>query len=398
MGVKLLKKPYKKIIAVLLIVFTLTAPKMLADDLGQDICYQWLKGSKPVWTGIVHIWNVSTWQVGKGNAASWLEKKSRSFEKRNSGIYISVENITAEEYKKRTENGEKPDILSFGTGFINNPQDIFETISLPNKIKSGVNDSALYLNKAYSMPYMMGAYGIYINEELLQSAGIDYLDVSAGGIALKDLNEVLGILKTESKQGIYPLVYNINNINLTPLSLVYLYTGDGVDETGDLFKNLDSVASANENAYKTFTGGKAVMLLASQKTANDLNNESSISFSFVTTGISAYSDMVQYLGIIKTDDPNKKEMLNQYLNYIVRDDVQDTLNEIGVFSVIRDLAVMDEDPNLSSYEQAILHDAIVPNTFTWSKEKNNLAESVNLFLKGDTSKINSIKSILGSLQ
>lgn len=385
--------------AVVLIIFTFAAPTLLADDLGQDICYQWLQGSSPKWTGIINVWHVVTWKVGQGSAASWLEKKASGFEKRNAGVFISVEGMTVEEYKDRLSKGERPDILSFGSGLIDNPQETFETIDMPAKIKGNLKNSALYNGKAYSMPYMMGAYGIFINEELIQSTGVDYLDVSAGGILLKDFNEVLTLLRDKSKEGILPLVYSIDGNTLAPISLIYLYTGDEIDQTGELFKGVETVANESDNAYETFVNGEAGILLGTQKAALDLTNESSeMAYSFMSTGISQYSDMVQYLGIMKTEEDNKKEVEEQFINYMLRDGIQETLNDIGAFSVVSDFQVLDEDPILSSFEQAILHDAIVPNAYEWSQTREQLVQSMGLFLKGDTSGANTILNELGMIE
>gem|GEM_PF-3106925 len=393
-----MKRHFRKIIALLLIVFTFTAPSILADDLGKDICYQWLQGSSPKWTGIIHVWHVVSWQVGQSSAASWLEKRARGFEKRNAGVFVSVEGMTVEEYKKRVSEGERPDILSFGLGLIDNPQELFEAISLPDKIKSNVKKSASVYGTAYSMPYMMGAYGIYINEELVQSAGIDYLDISAGGIALADFNEVLTMLRDESKEGILPLIYGKTEYTLAPISLIYLYTGDGADQSGRLFNNAASVISEDASAYKIFVSGKAGVLLGTQKNAFDLTNESSeMAYSFSATGISIYTDMVQYLGILKTEEENKKYEEIQFLNYMLRDDIQKELKSIGVFSVVSNLQVMDEDPILSSFEQAILKDAVVPNAYTWSKMQQTFLEPLKLFLKGNSKGADTILSQLGTI-
>lgn len=394
-----MKRHFRKIIALLLILFTFSAPSILADDLGKDICYGWLQGSSPRWTGIIHVWHVVSWQVGQGSAASWLEKKASGFEKRNAGVFISVEGMTIEEYNKRLSEGQSPDILSFGPGLISEPENIFEMITIPDKIKSNVKKSAYYHSVAYSMPYMMGAYGLYINEELVQSAGIDYLDVSAGGIELWDLNEVLLALKKESKQGILTLVYGQNQNTLSPISLVYLYTGDRIDHSGDLFSGAASSAIEDPGAYTIFVNGKAGILLGTQKSAFDLTNESSeMSYSFSATGISAYTDMVQYLGIMKTDNENKKYVEEQFINYMLRDSVQKELSAIGVFSVVSGFQVMDEDPILSSFEQAILFDAIVPNAYTWGIERNKLLGQVEAFLKGDPSGADGILEQLGTIE
>ncbi len=394
-----MKRHYKKLIAIILIAFTFFAPKVLSDDLGKDICYQWLQGSSPKWTGIAHVWHVVSWQVGQGSAASWLEKKARSFEKRNSGVYISVEGMTAQEYKKRISEGEMPDIISFGPGLIDNPVEMLEIVEAPDKIKSSAKESAVYNGNTYAVPYMMGAYGLYINEELVQSAGIDYLDVSAGGIALNDFNELLTLLKDNSKEGITPLVYSIKENAVSPVSLMYLYTGDGIDDTGALFKNAASTTTEDKNAYSLFYTGKAGILLDTHRVAFDLTNEKSeMAYSFAVTGISSYTDMVQYLGITKTDNSNKKEVLQKYINYMLRDDIQKSLSSIGVFSVVSGFQVMDEDPLLSSFEQAILTDAVVPNAYTWGQKQKDLLEPVKLFLKGETEGVNSIIRVLGIIR
>lgn len=73
--------------------------------------------SAPKKTTVLSLWNVDTFEGGKGSRPSFLGKIAARFEKENDGVLIMVSAKTPSGAKAAMEKGEVPDLLSFGSYF-----------------------------------------------------------------------------------------------------------------------------------------------------------------------------------------------------------------------------------------------------------------------------------------
>ncbi len=64
---------------------------------------------------VVRVWNVDTFEGGKGSRANFLKSVAKSLEKQKK-VYYLIENYTAEGAKNAISKGNLPDMLSFGVG------------------------------------------------------------------------------------------------------------------------------------------------------------------------------------------------------------------------------------------------------------------------------------------
>lgn len=67
----------------------------------------------PEWQGIISIWHITSWRTSIGSHTYILKDTAKKFEKKNTGIYINIESVSLETYKKRLDAGIYPDILSY---------------------------------------------------------------------------------------------------------------------------------------------------------------------------------------------------------------------------------------------------------------------------------------------
>ena len=65
---------------------------------------------------VVLIWNVDTFEGGKGSRASFLNRVARLAEQKSDGVYYRVVSYTAEGAQSAMAEGNYPDLLSFGIG------------------------------------------------------------------------------------------------------------------------------------------------------------------------------------------------------------------------------------------------------------------------------------------
>ncbi len=68
-------------------------------------------------TVVLTLWNVDTFEGGKGSRTSFLERIARAYEKRNGNTVIMVSARTEEGAREALQNGELPDMISFGSYF-----------------------------------------------------------------------------------------------------------------------------------------------------------------------------------------------------------------------------------------------------------------------------------------
>lgn len=68
-------------------------------------------------TVVLSLWNVDTFEGGKGSRTSFLGKVASAYEKQNGDTMIMVSSRTFEGAKAAIEQGELPDMISFGSYF-----------------------------------------------------------------------------------------------------------------------------------------------------------------------------------------------------------------------------------------------------------------------------------------
>ena len=68
---------------------------------------------EPIFTGIIEIWQISTWRVGQSSKTLVLMDAAAEFEKKHKMLYIEIEIISYEDYIRKTSQGIYPDVLSF---------------------------------------------------------------------------------------------------------------------------------------------------------------------------------------------------------------------------------------------------------------------------------------------
>lgn len=68
----------------------------------------------PSRAGIVRLWNIDTFEGGKGSRTAFLNRVSAAYEKKHEGVYIMVSSYTAEGAAAALKEGHFPDMISFG--------------------------------------------------------------------------------------------------------------------------------------------------------------------------------------------------------------------------------------------------------------------------------------------
>lgn len=314
------------------VLFTIFYGRYKINDDGVD--------NTPVeYKGILTLWHVDSFEGGTGSRKQFLLKSARGYEKKREGILVMVISHTVESVKENVNNGVYPDMISYGVGIDIN---VFSELNVSRTVKGGKVGS-----KTYATAWCRGGYVLISNPKLV-------------------LEEHIVIDKLIVSQGEY-------TEPLTAFSL----SGYVANET-EVLRPMD--------AYVKFTGGKTPYLLGTQR---DLSRLNARGMEYNATPLESYNDLYQYISITSSDQV-KRYYAEEFIEYLVSDEVQKKLNGINMFSAfiqaeydVAALKDMQSAKNLSTIS-AFTSPAIL---------KELQQDSIKASL-GDKDAINKIKKVL----
>ena len=96
--------------------FKTVLPFLLAAALVAVCAFYPKEKAETVAPRVVRVWNVDTFEGGKGSRTSFLKSVARRVEEGAEGLYFLVTSLTEEGARQAFLGGERPDLLSFGVG------------------------------------------------------------------------------------------------------------------------------------------------------------------------------------------------------------------------------------------------------------------------------------------
>lgn len=231
---------------------------------------------------VVRVWNVDTFEGGKGSRTSFLKSAARRAEKQQENVYYLVTSYSPEGARAAFSEGLFPDILSFGIGL-----DVFleRSVSLPYSFCGGEVGG-----DCYAYPWCRGGYALFSLDGNFEKEG--KIAISSGG----------------------------SNLALIAAS-----------ESGLVGTELPSLT-----AYTKFLSGEYTYLLGTQRDYCRFQSRG-VEVSF--RPLPAYSDLYQYLSVLNPEIlPAAEELLNELLKN------PEKLEEIGMFPAFegRDFAPLPQ--------------------------------------------------------
>ncbi len=204
--------------------------------------YPWGRGDAPVKSRVVTVWNVDTFEGGKGSRANLLRKVARNVEKRREGVYYLISSYTAEGAAAAFSEGKYPDLLSFGVGLSDGAE---VSLALPYSFAGGEISG-----ECRAVPWCMGGYFLFSLTEDFTQAG--RCAISVGG----------------------------SNLG----ALAAAYAGIGGEEV------------ESQAAYVGFLSGKYRYLLGTQR---DVCRLTARGAAFFSRPLGGYNDLFQYISLLK---------------------------------------------------------------------------------------------------
>lgn len=250
--------------------------------------------------GILEMWNIDTFEGGSKSRTLFLENRAIEFEKKQVGTFIMCTNMSLEQAVLNIQNGELPDLVSFGIGMgeklIKNLVPLDSTYGVRDDLISGGQCNKIQ----YAIPYVFGGYTL-ISDSDYQLARTQKIEKTLG-VGLNDYTNPL-------------LALVMNNIE--------------INSQFEQNEKMDSFTS-----YDKYLDKKFDCLLGTQrdfyrvKNRIDKGNMQPKNFYYFPK----FTDLVQYVGICSTD-PVKQEISKKFIEHLLSPQSQQKISDINMFSV-----------------------------------------------------------------
>lgn len=222
---------------------------------------------------VVRIWNVDTFEGGKGSRTSFLRRVALKTEKENEGVYYMITSYTLEGANAAFAAGQRPDLLSYGIGLSAYAE---MSLPLPYSFAGGNTDEG-----CLAYPWCAGGYYLFSLTEDFNGEG--EIAISKGG---SNLPEVAANL---------------------------------VGVRGEI---------VNSNAaYVGFLSGKYRYLLGTQR---DVCRFSARGVTIYEKPLQEYCDLYQYISVLSAE---KRADCNAFLKKLLSSEVQQELSDIGMLPI-----------------------------------------------------------------
>jgi multiple sugar transport system substrate-binding protein len=376
-------KPFTFFLLCIAVLFLVFAPKFLAGRLKKQKAFDLYDVKKPEWSGVITIWDIPYVQTGKGNASRWLGRYISRFEKEYPGVFIDVRNLTEERLAMYLHGadyeGILPDMVSLSMyeqalpeGLLLDLSPYFQSNEL-EQLHVLARKSVESDDRIIGVPWMMGSYGLIVNNNALSDTDAAGLTETLDYAALDELARKMSYQKKSGRKTIdyFGFCTYTTSGSRPLLSMIYGEDGKIVDNAGyGLFDSWRQQGGIFPPEMETYTYAKAfrmlavdkraAMLLGSSKAVYDIRNlqqsgkgiEFSV-FSVPTGNAGQYQDQVAAYGVLKGDSDEKTKLCIQFLKGLLDEEVQRQLTDLGMFSVINNMSLYAEDSEMHVLEKAL---------------------------------------------
>lgn len=377
--------------------------------------------------GIINIWDYPRLNVETGSRYSWVEEKIESFEKKHPGVYVKFTPMKwndLEDLEKNFSQGNKPDIIPVNNGFnyinmLESLDDYFEDEELKS-IKIQAINGVKYEGKMIAYPVALTTYSMYLNLDLFSKKGIS--PPNNGNWSYEEFVETLKELTYKEEEEKINNYYGFNSFitsgyyNLWGIILSdggeifdektneYVFFGEevvkGLEKVIDLRVKYEVTPDyfglmKEQECWEMFYKDKTVAVYPTGswavKVLEDLEEKGEgFNFDVVNYPIGSrnmpivVSDGIIRYGIIEQEDEKKKEMCVEFLKSLTEDRNQRSLEDIGLFTVKKDLDNMYiNSPKMKKIEESIPYTYYLPIVDNWVDIDRIIQEEIKMAILGE---------------
>ena len=360
-------KPFTFFLFIMTVLFLIFAPALIRAGLDKT----GKSSQKESFRGILTLWQVSGWQPGAGSISAYLRNCIRSFENKNAYVFIETTTLTPAKAAERIHAGELPDIISFPTGFFDTPALLapLDHVSYGN---ASLSQSCEYRGQPYAFAYLVNPYLLFCNEDILyekeiETTVMDHLNLDA----LFKTAATLSFSRKEGKRQkeIYGMAMQEEYISSPFASLAFFHDiqppkNDAPQETEPALSQTPyAIAAATEKGMELFMSKQASFLIASASAFATLKNPAKTPPAYRACAFSAYSDMVQYLGVVKTEDTAKLNICKAFFYSLMNEKNTKRAEELLCFPVTYLDELFADEPALKEAYRLLTQEGVFPNTF-----------------------------------
>ena len=301
-------------------------------------------------TIFLKLWHIDSYEGGSGNRASFLERMAREYHEQNSSVYVVVQVMSGQELENAIVSGERPDIISFSHHTAPIFSAYLQELSISTNCRQDLLDNAERDGALYAVPWNLSGYCLVgnsqVDERVLSALSADTAYSFDGG----RYNYVAGLVDSYAQVAMQA----------------------NTDAKADLTRCADILNLTPYQAYTTFVANEASVLLGTArdfyrvKNRVELNNMAECKF----VPLGKFSDLVQYLGVL---DASNKAVAEGFMEFMVSDDVQKRLCDIGLFSTTG-LGIYS-DADYKAFEQALNSQLRGISIFASAQQKGELFSS-----------------------
>ena len=269
----------------------------------------WLRGDPVAFQGTLQIWVADGEATGKGNAAAWLQERSSAFEKKNFGIFYTMEQMSATVMAQRLAQGERPDMIILGDAQQADIVSYCTKLTVDVPLLSGLS---LWQEDRLCPLYQTG-YGLLINEDVLYEQGLN----PPAGLEGLDADWV------QQVQQALPQAFACDDGDATTTMAVLQSTlPELVQET---------IAKGESGSFSQWKEGRIAVLPCSMRTAWELEKQSILGKqlpAYTWLPLTGFSGHVQWAGVVEQADTARMDAAAQLLAFYLQKGSQQKLSEI----------------------------------------------------------------------
>ena len=113
---------------------------------------------------VLSLWQVDTFEGGKGSRKQFLNKIALDFERKNQGVFIMAVDMTIDGVQEKFNKNEFPDLISYGVGVDLSNAKIIDT---DNSVKGG-----LINGNTFASAWCKGGYFLIKNNSFHSKRGV----------------------------------------------------------------------------------------------------------------------------------------------------------------------------------------------------------------------------------
>ncbi len=384
---QILKVVKRMVIAVLVLVLLIVLPQLrIKSDDNLSMIYNTFLGSKSKYQGIIEIWNIDTFESGSASKVSFLNNSAKTFQSKNKGLYIMVRNLSEYECLNLLAMGESPDLFSCSYGVAEKLKNNISTFDKNTKFDTATNflDAGKMGKDLMAVAWCRGNYCLMTTKSKLDSAEkagafANYISennitlgegesiaqlAENGKLSLADISLSAGYKVTShnSTKTIFSIGFGKGKYQL-PQNAFEAYTNKGLVSNSDVDIDSETLEQSQYYAYNNFIAGKSTMLLGTQRDIARLEGRVSLGKidEVIYQPIFAQSDLVQFMLLANINDATKREYAEKFVQYLVSQNVQKKLCDIGMFAT----TTIDN----SGYKSGVMLDIASQNIDNYSVKK-----------------------------